>query len=255
MRHRERGTRTRPPGQDPSGPEAMLDALLDGGPLPGEDQAGLQPVADVLAALRAPASPAELTGETRVLAEFRAQPQYSARAAHSPRSAARAGRPRQPARARRGPLRPRPAMAFAAGAAVLAGLAAGAYAGDLPGPVEKLAHTIGLTTHRPTPSASHTRPAATPDATPDLLHHHRTRPAQLHPSLGRHTASHDRDGHQHDGQQGGQGPGPTGGHGGSASPSASATPEPSTSPAAQPSPQSSTSPASPHQHSSSSSPP
>jgi hypothetical protein len=40
----------------------MLDALLDGGPLPGADSDGLQPVADVLAALRAPAAPAELTG-------------------------------------------------------------------------------------------------------------------------------------------------------------------------------------------------
>lgn len=47
----------RPPGQDQPGPEAMLDALLDGGPLPGGDSDGLQPVADVLAALRRPPRP------------------------------------------------------------------------------------------------------------------------------------------------------------------------------------------------------
>lgn len=96
----------------------MLDALLDGRPLPGGDPGGLQPVADVLAALRAPAAPAELAGQASALAAFRAQPQCSARAARSPRSAARAG---QLGRARRhGPLlRPRLAMAFAAAGAAL----------------------------------------------------------------------------------------------------------------------------------------
>jgi hypothetical protein len=61
----------RPPGQDQPGPEAILDALLDGGSLPGGDPDGLQPVAEVLAALRAPAAPAELTGQGRALAAFR----------------------------------------------------------------------------------------------------------------------------------------------------------------------------------------
>ena len=79
-------------------------------PLPGADQPGLQPVADVLAALRRPAERGELAGQARALAEFRARPRRRARAA---------------ARHRRGPVlsalfRPRPATALAAGALLLA---------------------------------------------------------------------------------------------------------------------------------------
>jgi hypothetical protein len=247
----------------------MLDALLDGCPLPGGDPDGLQPVADVLAALRAPAAPAELAGQASALAAFRAQPRYSARAARSPRSAARAG---QPGRARRrGPLlRPRLAMAFAAGAAVLAGLALGAHAGDLPGPVEQLAHTLGMTTSRSTVPHRHHHPKLTssPAVTPSHPYRHAAVTHRPFPFSSQHShrpAS--QDGHQHDGQQG-TGPGWPGGQGGSPTPSARATPSPSaratpspsarttptpsTSPAAQPSPQPSTSP---HQHSSPSSPP
>jgi hypothetical protein len=225
----------------------MLDALLDGGPLPGGDQDGLQPVADVLAALRAPAAPAELAGQASALAAFRAQPQRSARAARSPRSAARAGQARQRGRPRRGPLlRPWPAMVLAAGAAVLAGLAAGAYAGDLPGPMEQLAHTFGLTASRSKVQHHphrHPRPAGpvVPPATPSR--HHPPASAKPSPPPGAQHGQHDgtshrpsgRDTHQRDGQQGGTGPGSPGGHGDSPSPGASATPTPSTSPAAQPS--------------------
>jgi hypothetical protein len=258
MRHRERGTRTRPPGQHQSGPEAMLDALLDGGPLPGEDQAGLQPVADVLAALRAPATPAELTGQAGALAEFRAQPRRS-------RSRRRPHRGQSPQRGR--PvlgtlLRPRPVTALAA-AVVVAGLAAGAYEGDLPGPVQQWAHhTFGLTAARTkaTPSSSPSRSRAAPSPAPDPFQH-RNRAVQHSPAPtgphDQHADSHQttgRDGHQHDGQQGSPGPS-SGGPGGSPSPSPSGTPQPSTSPAAQPSAQSSTSPGSPYPHSSASSPP
>lgn len=239
----------------------MLDALLDGGPLPGEDQAGLQPVADVLAALRAPATPAELTGQASALAEFRAQPRRS-------RSRRRPHRGQSPQRGR--PvlgtlLRPRPVTALAA-AVVVAGLAAGAYEGDLPGPVQQWAHhTFGLTASRTkaTPSSSPSRSRAAPSPTPDPSpsQQHRNRAVQHGPAPagphdqhadGRRTTG--RDGHQHDGQQGGPGPS-SGGSGGSPSPSPSGTPQPSTSPAAQPSAQSSTSPGSQQPTSSPSSPP
>ncbi len=234
--------------------DALLDSLLEGGPLPGEDQAGLQPVADVLAALRAPATPAELTGQASALAAFRAQPRRS----HSRRSRSR--------RARR-TFRPRPVTALAAGV-VVAALAAGAYEGDLPGPVQQWAHhTFGLTASRtktpPTPSSSprHSRSTDNPSPTPDPSHRPQNRPA--HPSAtvpgwqrGQpRGASHPgpgRDGHQHAGQPGSPGPS---GPGGSPSSSASATPQPSTSPAAQPSAQSSTAPGSHPPTSSPSSPP
>jgi hypothetical protein len=249
----------KPPGQDQPGPEAMLDALLDGGPLPGGDQDGLQPVADVLAALRAPAAAAELTGQDRALAAFRAQPQRSARA---PRPA-RAGHRRRHGRAGFG-LRPRPALAFAAaGAALVAGLAAGAYAGDLPGPVQQWAHhTFGLTAARSTvPHRHHPKPTGSPPATPSHQHRHTTAqhspapPGPQHSHSAGHPASHHQDGwdgHQHGNQQRGPWPGSPGGQGDSPTPSPPATPEPSTSPAAQPSAQPSTSP---HQHNSPSSPP
>jgi hypothetical protein len=231
----------------------MLDALLDGCPLPGGDPDGLQPVADVLAALRAPAAPAELAGQAGALAAFRAQPPYSARAARSPRSAARAGQSRRARR--RGPLlRPRLAVAFAAGAAVLAGLALGAHAGDLPGPVEQLAHTLGVTASPATATHRHRPPrlSSSPPVTPSHPYRHAAvthRPFPVSSPHSHRPAS--PDGHQRDGQQG-TGPGRPGGQGGSPSPSARATPTPSTSPAAQPTPQPSTSP---HQHSSPSSPP
>lgn len=244
MRDRERGTRTRPPSQDQSSPDQVLDALLAGAPLPGEDQAGLQPVADVLAALRAPAAPAELTGQASALAAFRAQP----RRAHSHRA--------------RRALWPRPVTALAAGV-VVAALATSAYEGDLPAPVQQWAHhTFGLTAARTKakPAPRHPQPSATPDPTPVPSHPHRSAKPSPAPPGPRRTEHRDgqrsggRDGRQHDGQPGGPGPS-SGGPGSSPSPSDHNPPQPSTSPAAQPSAQSSTSPGSPHQHSSPSSSP
>lgn len=250
MRDRERGTRTRPASQDQSSPEQVLDALLAGGPLPGEDQAGLQPVADVLAALRAPAAPAELTGQASALAAFRAQP----RRARSHRRPQRGQSPQRGRPALGRLLRPRPVTALAAGAVVMAGLTAGAYEGDLPGPVQQWAHhTFGLTAARSTatPPPGHTHPSATPDPAPDPSHQHQNGPAQPSPaphgSHDQHAGSRrgtDRDGHRHDGQRGSQDPSP-GGWSSSPSPSTHSSPQPSTSPAAQPSAQPSTSPGSP----------
>lgn len=252
MRDRERGNRPTPPGQDQSGPDQVLEALLAGRPLPGQDPAGLQPVADVLAALRAPAAPAELTGQASALAEFRAQPH-------------RSGSQRSRSRRARRTFRPRPVLALAA-ALVVAGLTAGGYEGDLPAPVQQWAHhTFGLTAARTkTPhSPRHPHPAATPDPAPDRSHHpRRNRPAQLGPTpggsrLSQHEAGHrsgDRDGHQHDGWPGGPGPS-SGGPSSSPSPTDPRTPQPSTSPFAQPSPQPSSSPSSPDPNRSTSPPP
>jgi len=155
MRHRKRGNRATQPGPDQSGPDRVLDALLAGRPLPGEDQAGLRPVADVLAALRRPAAEGELSGQASAMAEFRARP-------HRP---GRAARPRRRGVPVIGPLlTPRPMLALAAGAVVVAGLAAGAYEGDLPAPVQRLVQHFGLTAVRTTPSPSPPRP--TPPPTP-----------------------------------------------------------------------------------------
>jgi hypothetical protein len=252
MRHRERGTRNSQPGQDPSDLDRVLEALLAGYPLPDEDPAGLQPVADVLTALRQPAAPAELTGQASALAEFRARPRRTA-AVTWPR---RRGGPV------RGPLlRPRPATALLAGAVVVAGLAAGAYEGDLPGPVQQWAHhTFGLTAARSkAPHPEHPGRPATASPPPASSQHRRHSPAQPSPSQygqgEQHRDSHraaDRDGHQHGDQPGNPDPSSPSSPSSSPSPSAPATPEPSTSPAAQPSTQSSTAPG---PHSSPSSPP
>lgn len=243
MRHRERGTRSSQPGQDVSDPDQILEALLAGGPLPGEDQAALQPVADVLAALRQPAAPAELTGEASALAEFRAQPRRTAGAALP--------------RRRRGPvagvlLRPRPALLFA-GAAMLAGLAVGGYEGDLPAPVQQWAHhTFGLTAARGKASHPPRRPGGrastlTPTAGPGRRGRHPAHGDQPGHST-QHDASHQPAGRakrRPDGSHGTPAPSPSSGPSSRPSPSASGTPSPSTSPAAQPSQQASTAP-SPH---------
>ena len=101
MRHGERGTRSGQPGQDQSGPDQVLEALLAGGPLPDEDQAGLQPVADVLAALRRPAAAgrADRAGQ---------------RAGRVPRPAPRRRAPGSAQPRRRGGPVPRPAAPAAA---------------------------------------------------------------------------------------------------------------------------------------------
>jgi hypothetical protein len=117
--------------------EALLDALLeggpwpDGGPLPDGAPPQWRPVAHLLTALTSAPERCELTGEAQALAEFRGRP-------HPVR---RPGPVRH-----RGPgwvpwLRgPRPAVAAAAGAVLVGGLLAVAYAGDLPAAAQRLAH-------------------------------------------------------------------------------------------------------------------
>jgi hypothetical protein len=114
----------------------MLDALLDGGPLPdGEDPARWQPVAQVLTALTSAPESSELAGEARALAEFRS------RSRGAPRPSRASRRDRWWAASLR---IPRPAVAAATGAVAMGGLLAVAYAGDLPAAAQRLAHdTIG----------------------------------------------------------------------------------------------------------------
>ena len=112
--------------------DAALAALL-AGTEPPEPMPGLQPVADVLAALRSGPTGDELAGEASVLAEFR---RSAGVVAHTP--------------ARHRPRRvtslagARAAVAAAVAALSLGGLATAAYAGILPAPVQRFAHdTIG----------------------------------------------------------------------------------------------------------------
>ena len=120
--------------------DAALAALLAGAE-PPEPMPGLQPVADVLAALRSGPTGDELVGEASVLAEFRRGAGVVARtpAPHRPRRVTSL-------------VGARAAVAAAVAALSLGGLATAAYAGMLPAPVQRFAHdTIGAP---PAPSGS-----------------------------------------------------------------------------------------------------
>jgi hypothetical protein len=115
--------------------DTALTALLEGGELPDDAAARLQPVADMLAALRAEAASDELTGLAAAQAEFR-------------RRIAPPARPHQPRRRRRVRLASLlGAKAATAGVVVaigLGGAGAAAYAGALPVALQQFAHrTIG----------------------------------------------------------------------------------------------------------------
>jgi hypothetical protein len=73
MTKRERSSRPDPPCVERS-PDVLLDALLEGGPLPDDDPARWQPAAQVLTALTSAPESSELTAEPQALAEFRARP-------------------------------------------------------------------------------------------------------------------------------------------------------------------------------------
>jgi hypothetical protein len=131
----------------------VLDALLHGNRMPGDADADLRPVAELLAALTAAPEHGELAGREEALALFRSRP----------------GMP-EPSRAtaHRRPslltslLNVRGAAAAAAAAVTIGGLATAAFANALPAPAQKLAHAaLGA----PAPHAGH-GPSATP-AGPD----------------------------------------------------------------------------------------
>jgi hypothetical protein len=113
----------------------MLDALLDRAPLPDEDPARWQPVAQVLTALTSAPESSELAGEARALEAFR----------NRARGVPVLSRARRRNRGWAASLPvPRPAVAAATGIVAMGGLLAVAYAGDLPAAAQRLAHdTIG----------------------------------------------------------------------------------------------------------------
>jgi hypothetical protein len=119
------GRRDVPPIED-----ASLAALLSGAEVP-DLAAGLQPVADVLAALRARPARDELAGEAVAMAEFRDRVGVSD--------------PVQYSRRRRPALLTSLMSAKVAGAAIavaiaVGGVATAAYAGALPSPAQQVAH-------------------------------------------------------------------------------------------------------------------
>ena len=144
------------PAETPGLPGAAHDALLDGNLLAAGAAAGpdfaprLQEVAELLAALGSAPAADELAGHDQALAAFRRMRQATAPPQPSPddarpwagaRTRAR-GQPAGPARRKR--RRPAVLLAFraaAAGAVTAAcALAAAAYLGVLPAPMQQLAH-------------------------------------------------------------------------------------------------------------------
>jgi hypothetical protein len=145
--------------------DAALTALLAGTDLPPDTGAGLRPVADVLAALRAPAGGGELVGEVVAMAEFRHRFGMQAPAHRRSR--------------RRGPalitsLVSAKAAVVAAIAAVGVGAAAttAAFAGALPDPLQQFAHrAFGAPAgHQGKAPAGHPAGSATP-VRPDARSH------------------------------------------------------------------------------------
>ena len=140
--------------------DADLVALLAG----KRDVApGLQPVADVLAALSAEPSLGELAGEARALAEFRRRAGVPVPRRHARRSTAG--------------LTSRLSAKAAAGAVaatlVLGGAATAAFADMLPAPIQRLAHdVIGAPD---APSAAQPAPARGKPTAPGQVASHGTR--------------------------------------------------------------------------------
>jgi hypothetical protein len=139
--------------QGASGEDAVLAALLAGTELPEDLAAGLQPAADLVAALRARPSGDELAGEAAAMAEYRDRVGVS--------------HPARPTRRRRltSLMSAKVAIGAAAVAITIGGVASAAYAGALPAPAQRIAHDfIGApAVHRDAngtkPSAGGARPA------------------------------------------------------------------------------------------------
>lgn len=117
----------------PADGDGALDELLTAGQPPQDAAAGLQPVAAVLAALRAGPADGMHAGHARALAEFRNTVGVS-----HPAGRGRARR-RAPLRRR---LSSKLAVITAAAAAAAIGTAAAAYVGALPGPLQRAAHDV-----------------------------------------------------------------------------------------------------------------
>jgi hypothetical protein len=120
--------------QDASANEdAALEAMLSGPEVPEDLAAGLQPASDVLAALRASPSGDELAGEAFAMAEFRNRVGVP--------DPVRRTRPRRRPALLTSLMSAKVAVAAAAVAVTLGGVATAAYAGALPASVQRLAHS------------------------------------------------------------------------------------------------------------------
>jgi hypothetical protein len=158
----------------PGFPGEALDALLDGKPLTARAAAGtpaapgLARVAELLSALTAPPAPDELAGHVVALAEFRGLSGMPG--APPEQEPARTPAP-VPATAGRRPLRTAVASWVAAallGAVVaLGGVAAAAYLGVLPGPMQQWVHNHFRSVPTPVSQLTHTpQPTPHPQASP-----------------------------------------------------------------------------------------
>jgi len=128
----------------------VLDALANGQPLPADATEQARVVAMVLASLAGPADPSELAGEAAARFAFASSGLQAATQCPSRRS-----RPSWlPVRLRVG------LTAGLLAAAIGVGGAAAAYAGVLPGPIQKLAHyLIHAPSPRPAPGQQQQHPA------------------------------------------------------------------------------------------------
>lgn len=183
---------------EPAVTDADLDELLAGG---AGAVPGLQPVADVLAALTVGATAGEMAGATRALAEFRR----------------RTGAPVPHQRARRGTgmLRSRVSTkiggAVAAVAVLVGGAATAAFADALPAPIQRLAHdAFGAPVPRPRHDVPrHGGPGAPgPTAAPGQAAAHGERAAHSTPRerrAGPHASPAPTAGKGKDGNPGGRG--------------------------------------------------
>lgn len=169
--------------------------MIFDGPAPPRRETQRAALRQVLTDLSGPAEPGELTLEAAVLARFRSRVCPATHAA--PGAAPHTSPWRRPA-----PHSPWLAAGLAA-AAIVAGGAAAAYAGTLPGPLQNLAHQaidapaahhpasrppVGAAHHRPgTRPARATSPARTPhSATPASAHAHTQPEHRAHPSRPAH---------------------------------------------------------------------
>ena len=114
--------------------DAALAAMLSGPEVPDDLAAGLQPAADVLAALRARPSGDELAGEAFAMAEFRNRVGVP--------DQVRRTRPRRRPSLLTSLMSAKVAVAAAAVAITIGGVATAAYAGALPGSAQRLAHDV-----------------------------------------------------------------------------------------------------------------
>jgi hypothetical protein len=114
--------------------DAALEAMLSGPDVPEDMAAGLQPASDVLAALRARPSGDELAGEAFAMAEFRNRVGVPV--------PVRRSRPRRRPALLTSLLSAKVAVAAAAVAITVGGVATAAFAGALPGSAQRIAHEV-----------------------------------------------------------------------------------------------------------------